>query len=185
MTVVSGFSRTVTKLRTMAVRQATAALLLALSIGCSGSPTQPSLLPIGEPFELRMGARAILDGDVRVFFRDVHSDSRCPIDAICARAGEAVVEIALAQQSNSIPPLTLSLRPLVPGQIITDSGPVGPPVCAVFSPWIECVLSTADGKSTAKTDGYTVELRQLAPHPRAGTPVQPGDYVATFVISVR
>src|SRR5688572_10442782 len=135
----------------MTVRQATSAVLLALSIGCSGSPTQPSLLPMGEPFELRMGAMATLDGDVRVFFRDVHSDSRCPIDAICVRAGEAVVEIALARRSNAIPSPTgsLSLRPIVPGQIVTDSGPVGPPVCATFAPWIECVLSTADGKSTA------------------------------------
>ena len=173
------------RITNMATRQAAPALLLALSIGCSGSPTHPSALPIGQPFELRMGAMATLDGDVRVIFLDVYSDSRCPMDAMCVAAGQAMVEIAFAQLSNPIPSPVLSLRLIVGGEIIIDSGPVAPPVCTPFGPRISCFLSTADGKSMATTDGYAIELRQLAPHPRAATPIQPGDYVATFVVTAR
>lgn len=169
----------------MAARHAATAILLAFSIGCSGSPTQPSPLPIGKPFELRMGAGATLDGDLRVIFLDVLSDSRCPMDAICVAAGQAIVVIGFAERSNPITSPTLSIRLVISGQIVTDNGPITPPVCDPFGSRIDCYLSTAEGQTTATTDRYTITLRQLAPHPRAASAIQPKDYVATLVVSAR
>ena len=66
--------------------------------GCAGSPAQPSTLRLGEPFELRLGARATLDGDTVLTFADVPSDSRCPMDALCVWEGEAVVSVMFGQR---------------------------------------------------------------------------------------
>ena len=38
---------------------------------------------------------------VRVTFDAVKSDSRCPLDAICVQAGEAVIAVRLAQSSGA------------------------------------------------------------------------------------
>ena len=65
--------------------------------GCLGSPTQPSPLPLGQSFELRSGTTAALRGGLKVTFDSVGSDSRCPMDALCVWAGDAVVKLALSQ----------------------------------------------------------------------------------------
>ena len=74
-----------------------AALLLVSIVACSGSPTQPDRVRTGRPFDLRVGASALTTDDLRIRFDSVRSDSRCPIDAICVRAGEAVIAITLSQ----------------------------------------------------------------------------------------
>ena len=79
--VVSGFSRIVF------------VLLLA---GCT-SPTQPDRVPKDEPFDLRIGESALTTDDVRIRFDTVRTDSRCPMDALCVRAGEAVIALTLSR----------------------------------------------------------------------------------------
>jgi hypothetical protein len=66
-----------------------------LCAGCAGNPTQPGRF--GEPFELRAGASATLDGGLAIIFDRVVSDSRCPINAICVTAGDAVVAVTISQ----------------------------------------------------------------------------------------
>src|SRR5688500_20001089 len=63
--------------------------LLMLLAACNGSPTEPDRVRTGRPFDLRVGDSALTTDDLRVRFDAVRSDSRCPIDAICVRAGEA------------------------------------------------------------------------------------------------
>ena len=63
---------------------------------CNGSPTEPDRVRTGRPFDLRVGDSALTTDDLRVRFDAVRSDSRCPIDAICVRAGEAVIAITLS-----------------------------------------------------------------------------------------
>jgi hypothetical protein len=70
-------------------------LTLAL-IGCSGSPTQPDRIPAGRPFQLGVGQTAVMTDGLRVRFDSVRSDSRCPMDALCIRAGEAVIAVTLS-----------------------------------------------------------------------------------------
>jgi hypothetical protein len=70
-----------------------------VSIGCGGSPTQPDVVA-GQPFDVRAGATADLPDGVRLRFDSVLSDSRCPLDAICVRAGEAVIAITLSKTGS-------------------------------------------------------------------------------------
>ena len=69
--------------------------LLLLLAGCT-SPTQPDRVPKNEPFDLRIGESALTTDDVRIRFDTVRSDSRCPMDALCVRAGEAVIALTVS-----------------------------------------------------------------------------------------
>ena len=68
-----------------------------LCAGCAGSATRPGDTRLGQPFELRSGASAILDGGLTITFDRVASDSRCPMDALCIRAGDAIVAVSISQ----------------------------------------------------------------------------------------
>ena len=64
-------------------------LILALLLTACGTSTEPKL---GENFEIRLGTTVeIPDDTTRVQFTDVTADSRCPMNAQCVWAGEAVV----------------------------------------------------------------------------------------------
>lgn len=75
-------------------------LSIAVGGGCK-SPTQPSQVPLGQSFELRAGASAMLAGGLTISFLHVRSDSRCPMDAMCVWAGDAILMMSLAQSSGS------------------------------------------------------------------------------------
>jgi hypothetical protein len=64
--------------------------------GCAAHPSQPSR-PLGQPFELHAGTSVTVDDGLRVMFERVRSDSRCPLDALCIQAGEAIVVLTLSQ----------------------------------------------------------------------------------------
>lgn len=44
---------------------------------------------------LKVGETATLDDDFRIRFDSVRSDSRCPLDALCVRAGEAIITVSV------------------------------------------------------------------------------------------
>ncbi len=73
-----------------------AIVLIALAAGCS-SPTQPDRVPTGQTFDLRVGESALTTDNLRIRFDTVRSDSRCPMDALCIRAGEAVIALTLSR----------------------------------------------------------------------------------------
>lgn len=75
-------------------------LPLLLIAACSGGPTQPDSIAAGQPFELRLDQTATVDG-LRIRFDAVRSDSRCPMDALCVRAGEAVIAVTLSAPGES------------------------------------------------------------------------------------
>ena len=56
---------------------------------------------VGTPFELKLGAIASLPDSVKLRFDNVRSDSRCPIDAICVRAGEAIIAVTLMRGTGN------------------------------------------------------------------------------------
>jgi len=71
------------------------ALMAALSAaGCFNSPTGPDAVA-GQPFDLKAGAVATLPDGARLRFERVQSDSRCPMDAICVWAGDAILFVTL------------------------------------------------------------------------------------------
>ena len=71
-----------------------------VAVACNGNPTQPDAVA-GQPFEVRAGSTAELPDGIRLRFDSVLSDSRCPIDAICIRAGEAVIAITLSKAGSA------------------------------------------------------------------------------------
>ena len=84
----------------MAARSVLVALAIVATAGCS-SPTSPDAVA-GTPFDLKVGATATLSGRLRIRFDGVRSDSRCPLDALCVRAGEAIIDVSLAASNGSV-----------------------------------------------------------------------------------
>jgi hypothetical protein len=78
-----------------------AALAASSSLGfaCAAHPAQPSV-PLGSLFELRYGTSATLQG-LKLTFDGVKSDSRCPQDAVCVWAGEAVVTLTMSRSGGA------------------------------------------------------------------------------------
>jgi hypothetical protein len=85
------------------LRRILSLILIPASLGatCGGHPTEPATVSLGQPFELRAGESAVVPGGLRVTFDRVVSDSRCPIDAICVWAGEAVVALTLSRGAGA------------------------------------------------------------------------------------
>jgi hypothetical protein len=133
----------------MAARSLLIALATLASAACS-SPTSPDVVP-ATPFDLQVGATATLSDGLQIRFERVRSDSRCPLDALCVRAGEAIIDVSLAAANGSV-----EVR-----QMRTD----------------------ATGSRIAYAD-HTIELTALRPYPRSTQQIDPGDYVATFVIDI-
>ena len=78
----------------------TALVLAFLTAGCFNNPTGPDAT-VGMPFELKLGAIASLPDSAKLRFDNVRSDSRCPIDAICVRAGEAIIAVTLMRGTGN------------------------------------------------------------------------------------
>jgi hypothetical protein len=80
---------------------------LLLLASCAESPTLPSVEPVQE-FALAAGESAAVSGTgLRVEFERVTSDSRCPADALCITAGEAVLAVAVARNGRPAEPISL------------------------------------------------------------------------------
>jgi len=79
----------------------TLVVVAALLSACAGHSTSPSETPLGQPFDLRAGTSAVVDGGLKVTFERVPSDSRCPMDALCIRAGEALVALTISQEGRN------------------------------------------------------------------------------------
>jgi len=75
--------------------------------GCGGGPTVPSVPQVQE-FVLEVGESAVVSGTgLSVRFERVLSDSRCPADAICITAGEAVVAVSVGRNGHPVEDLSL------------------------------------------------------------------------------
>lgn len=93
-------------------------ILVGLSIllvsGCDLLPTGGSHSPLVEverAFTLREGQRALVRGPLLVVeFVGVPVDERCPIEALCVSAGNAVVRVRLSQGDRQ--PQTFDLHTL-------------------------------------------------------------------------
>ena len=71
----------------------------SVAFGCAAHPSQPSR-PLGQPFDLKAGTSAVLADGLRLTFERVRADSRCPLDALCIQAGEAIVVLTLSQSAS-------------------------------------------------------------------------------------
>jgi hypothetical protein len=93
------------------MRHLSTALLVTALAACSSSSstgtdatlqTSQTVLQreIGRAFEMKIG-ETISVGDLRLTFRSVEGDSRCPIDAVCVWAGDAEIALRIEQGSQA------------------------------------------------------------------------------------
>ena len=107
---------------------------------------------LGEPFQLRVGERAVLDAvDLEVRFREVASDSRCPSNALilCIWEGDAALVVATA------------------------------PIGTVARHHV--LHTTLDPKSVV-IGAVRLTLQVLDPYPQDVTSIPSEEYSATFVV---
>jgi hypothetical protein len=78
-------------------------LAALLTSACSSAPTSPEAV-LGTPFELRAGETSALPNGLTLTFHAVRQDSRCPIDAICVSAGDAIVAISVMRATGTREP---------------------------------------------------------------------------------
>jgi hypothetical protein len=85
--------------------------------GCAPSPTSPSL---GQSFTLKVGQSVSIAAEgLNLRFDAVVSDSRCPSDVQCIRAGEAEVRL-IASQAGANTQLKLIERGLTSDLNVVD-----------------------------------------------------------------
>jgi hypothetical protein len=78
-------------------------------VGCAAAPSSTEGVPLGSEFSLKPGESAeVQSTGLRVTFLGVRSDSRCPADAVCIQAGDAVLALRVGTaevelRSNSAP----------------------------------------------------------------------------------
>ena len=94
------------------MRHLTTALLITAALAACSSSTSTGTdakaqtsqtvtqREIGEAFDMKIG-ETITVGDLRLTFRSVEGDSRCPIDAICVWAGDAEIALKIEQGSQA------------------------------------------------------------------------------------
>ena len=85
-------------------------IVMALVAAACNSPSGPDAVA-GEPFELKAGASSVLPDGMTLKFDRVESDSRCPIDAICITAGDAIVTITLTPERGGSSSRQLHTQP--------------------------------------------------------------------------
>lgn len=92
----------------------------ALTIGAAFGLFLPACTPVetavltepGQTFALPLGKTAAVKGtDIRLTFKDVRTDSRCPVDVQCVWAGEAKIGVVVARNGAPDETKILSLMP--------------------------------------------------------------------------
>ncbi|MCH7746033.1 MAG: PKD domain-containing protein [Chloroflexi bacterium] len=117
----------------------------------ASEPSQPAL---GKPFRLAIGQIAFFESEgLRFQFLEVTEDSRCPIDALCVRAGQAT--ILLGVSGGSQPPSLF--------EITLEGG--------------------KEGQASQQFGDYLIEFTGLEPHPKSAEQIDMASYVATLAVS--
>jgi hypothetical protein len=81
------------------------------SVACAPVETAIVAEP-GQTFALPLGKTAVVKGtDVRLTFKDVRTDSRCPIDVQCIWAGEAKIGVVISGNGTSEETKVMGLPP--------------------------------------------------------------------------
>jgi hypothetical protein len=96
-------------------RQAVLGLGIAAIVAASGCATMETAI-VAEPgvaFDLPLGKTAALSGNgVRITFREVREDSRCPTDVTCVWEGDAKIELTISRNGAPDDVKVISLSPI-------------------------------------------------------------------------
>jgi hypothetical protein len=74
-------------------------VLVALAAGCGGQTTGPSA-PLDARVTIGYGQTLSTDGGVSLRFDTVLEDSRCPMNAMCVWAGQAIVQVTVIESDR-------------------------------------------------------------------------------------
>ncbi|HEX6308195.1 MAG TPA: hypothetical protein VFZ69_08415 [Longimicrobiales bacterium] len=84
------------------------ALAALIGIAACGRATEPvgtTDMPVhvtaGDTVLLRLGESALIDDTVRLLFRSVEADSRCPLNVQCVWAGDAQIRLDAAGSTSA------------------------------------------------------------------------------------
>ena len=89
-------------------------VLLGLAVSACGgeSPSRPRDARLGQPFTLKAGESALLEGQrLCVTFDEVTGDSRCPRGVQCIWEGDAAVRLTVVQEGQEKATLDLHTAP--------------------------------------------------------------------------
>jgi len=93
-------------MRHLSIALLTAALAACSSNSTTGSDSQlqssqtATQREVGRAFEMKIGESFAIN-DLKLTFRSVEADSRCPIDAVCVWAGDGEVALKIEQGSQA------------------------------------------------------------------------------------
>jgi hypothetical protein len=96
------------------MRISTLPLLLFILLGFAYEPTSGNKVDLGKEFNIKNGQEAVVRGEkLRIAFRSVHDDSRCPNGVTCVWAGngQIVIEVAKKNKKQVVAMLNTSLEP--------------------------------------------------------------------------
>ena len=96
------------------MRITTLPLLLFIVLGFAQDPATNTKVDVGEEFKIKNGQEVVVSGEkLRITFRSVPMDSRCPSDVVCGWAGngEVVVEVARKNKKQGVATLNTLLEP--------------------------------------------------------------------------
>ena len=127
-----------------------ALLVTGACASSKGSPTEPvvySQAEAADSVRIRVGQTIVVEG-IRVRFKAVESDSRCPSDVVCVWEGDAVANFVVEQN------------------------------CNCDTPALELKLHTTLQPKSGTAYGFKVELLNLQPYPKASSPTKPDAYYA-------
>jgi hypothetical protein len=94
------------RMRHLSIALLTAALAACSSNSTTGSDAQlqssqtVTQREVGKAFEMKIGESFGIN-DLKLTFRSVEADSRCPIDAVCVWAGDGEIALKIEQGSQS------------------------------------------------------------------------------------
>jgi hypothetical protein len=125
-------------------------------LGCASSPTGATgSARLGESFVLEIGKQALVDNELLVRFEALLHESRCPVDVVCIRAGDAVISVVVKRGSGDGPEKEYQLH----------TGPDGAPSEVEVAP------------------NRMLKLLALEPLPRSGVNQGSSEYRATLRVT--
>ena len=96
------------------MRVTTLPLLLFILLGLVQSPSTDAKVGLGEEFKIKNGDEIVLkEGKLRIRFRSVTQDSRCPTGVVCGWAGngEVLLEVVRKNKRQVVTILNTLLEP--------------------------------------------------------------------------
>ena len=141
--------------------------LFIFAVACAPAPATPPAdisIALGEEFTLVSGQSAILqDAGLKVTFKEILSDGRCPLDIECAESGP--VTLAVTLQVGSEAPQELVFQTFT-----NDVGNV---------PEMEF-----QGMQTGVEIGdLLLQVRKVMPFPASSAEIKPDEYAVSFLVT--